>query len=312
VGGGRRASRAILVADEAVPCTGMVPLREGVGAGVPCIQIPLGKDEQLRSLSALPHRKSLASAEAAYDYSSYDADVYRRELDEHRSIFDVKLGVPLSRRIEVFDDIWLRPFSSGLVIVNPSSSDRSLNFSAPLLLVNGTQVSSLHIGPRRGFILIGDSARETVQSILGQRLNQLALDIEQIESMGGNVTSLKTAVDRLSSQGDWNLTYLFQQVGELEEEARRTKALAYIDRAERLIQLAKTQGIDTRREELFVEGARRAYEKGNWDSVTALCEYPLKLEQKVHENSVGPLQGLFLASILAWRLGFRRRRGIHS
>jgi len=33
---------------------------------------------------------------AAYDYSSYDADVYRRELDEHGSIFNVKLGVHLA------------------------------------------------------------------------------------------------------------------------------------------------------------------------------------------------------------------------
>ncbi len=118
------------------------------------------------------------------------------------------------------------------------------------------------------------------------RLNEIVSDIEHI---GGNSSRFTPVIEQLyasyQERVKENASALFHSIWNVEEEARRERAEAYIRAAEEVISQAKRIGKDTSRHELFLLGAREAFKKGNFDSACVLCEYPLRLKKQIQEGT---------------------------
>jgi len=142
-----------------------------------------------------------------------------------------------------------------------------------------------------------------------ERLSEVVAAIDQI---GGNSSRFTPVIQELYSTYEErvkeNVSALLHSVWDAEEDARRARAEAYISAAEEAICRAGEIGIDTRRHELFLLGAKEAFERGNFDSACALCDYPLRLNALVEENRALLLVLTLGLLIVRWGAGDSHRR----
>ncbi len=269
----------------------------------------LGKKSNSGTFQPCPMGSPALSPDAPYDLSSYQADIYSLELEEHASIFGVELGMPVADRVRVGPDFWVRQFTNGLVYVNPSLTRTTVfEVDGSMRNVEGEVVSQVTLGPRSGAILLGPEPVSVplldAVSVEVQGLKDL---IAAAEAIGANVTYYRAVADQLGSdypeEVRSNLSGLLHTISEAKATVTRLKAEAYVAAAERAIARAKELGIDTTRHELFMARARELFQQGNYASAELMCAYPLTLMEQIDE---GLGLGLLLF-LLPWV-----RRGLSS
>jgi len=268
----------------------------------------LGKKSNSATFQPCPVGSPALSRSASYDYSSYEAAIYELELREHPGLFSVDLGGPQGGRAEIEEDFWVRAYSKGLVFVNPSSTRaRAFQLDAPMKDVNGSWVTRVELAPRSAAILTGpDPVSRGLAPVVRSRLVDLNGTIEEIGVLGGNTTDYRALLEGLSATDltKTNITAFFDQVGELSQSLERGRAEALLGEAERVVSLAKNQGIDTKRYELFLERARQSLQEGNYASVEAMCQYPLTLKDRIRQRP-GIAALLLLLALLVMKASSR-------
>jgi len=124
--------------------------------------------------------------------------------------------------------------------------------------------------------------------------------LEGAEEVGANVTDYRELVQALyancQEMVESNVSHLIHLVWSAQENLTRIRAEAYISQAEEVIAQAKSLGIDTSREELFLGRAKLSLSQGFYESAENMCKQVLRLQEQLAEKSVAAF--LALAALL--------------
>ncbi len=104
---------------------------------------------------------------------------------------------------------------------------------------------------------------------------------------------------------------VLSSVTEAHENAKISHAQELISKAEEKIALAKHEGIDTSRCELFLSKARQALEEGQYRSVESMCACALNLQEKIPESITMTFLANVILSIVLIHLSSRPHRNAH-
>ena len=133
--------------------------------------------------------------------------------------------------------------------------------------------------------------------------------LEGAEEVGANVTEYRELVQALyancQEMVESNVSHLLYLVWSAQENLTRIRAEAYISQAEEVIAQARSLGIDTSREELFLGRAKLSLSQGFYESAENMCKQVLRLQEQLAEKSA--TASLALAALLLFTAAEVRR-----
>jgi hypothetical protein len=196
---------------------------------------------------------------------------------------------------EAYDLLWV--YASGGAGYRPFDPDIGAAFSQGLEQIIANYMAYGKKGPKLVENLM-DEMKETIARVGGAGVdvasyNQSLEDVLALYSEGRYPEAHDLAVQTLSEAEE---AYIL---------AFRIRAEALVAEAEELIRLAKEQGIDTSRHELFFLRANLSLAEGNYQSAISMCEYVLRLRDEISESFLMP--SLSLAAAL-WTAACIHRR----
>jgi hypothetical protein len=196
---------------------------------------------------------------------------------------------------EAYDMLWV--YASGGAGYRPFDTDIGAAFSQGLEQIIANYRAYGKKSPKLVENLM-DEMRETIASV-----EEVGVDVASYNQSLGDVLALYSegrypdahdlAVQTLS---DAEAAYFL---------ALKARAETLVDEAGELIRLAKEEGIDTTRHELFFSRANLSLGEGNYQSAISMCEYVLRLRDEISESFL--MASLSLAAAL-WTAACIHRR----